>query len=99
VKYLLNEIDEWQFKTILQREDKAYRKNLAKSQVFDMVYQASSDIFRNFVNSSEPVKSEVHTTYLQLVELFQYANRSIAHLEKAYGCKIPHYDTRPFNVA
>ena len=95
VKFLLGDIDEKQMSWELQKIDKAYRKNIAKRQVFDMVYQASSDIFQNFVNSTE----HPHSTYIQLVELFTYANECISKIEKAYTCVINHYITNPFWVS
>jgi len=96
VKYMLGELDEKKMRVDIQRKDKAYRKALAKRQVYEMVYQASSDIYRNMLNT--PGKPDLHGTYLQLVELFTYANNSFDRLEKAYTCTINKYRMNPFAV-
>ena len=95
VNYLLNDISKNEIKIQLQRRDKEYRKEIAKRNVYQMIYQASSDIFRNFTNSV----LLPHDTYIQLLELFTYANGCFDRLEKAYSCKIekcivnPYYST------
>jgi len=96
VKYMLGELDEKKMRTDIQRKDKAYRKEVAKRQVFEMVYQASSDIYRNMLNT--PGKPDLHGTYLQLVELFTYANNSFDRLENVYTCTINKYKMNPFQI-
>jgi len=98
VKYLLNDLTESEIKLELQRRDKAQRKENAKRNVYQMVYQASSDIFRNFITN--PVRTNgpyYHETYIQLVELFTYANVCFERLEKAYSCKIEKYEMNPYS--
>lgn len=96
VKYMLGEIDEPKMRVQIQRLDKAYRKDLAKRHVYEMVYQASSDIYRNMLNTTG--KPEFHNTYLQLVELLTYANSCFNRLEKVYTCTINKYNTNPFQI-
>jgi hypothetical protein len=96
VKYMLGELDEKKMRIDIQRTDKAYRKYTAKKQVYEMVYQASSDIYRNMLNT--PGTADLHGTYLQLVELFTYANNSFDRLEKVYTCTINKYRMNPFAV-
>jgi hypothetical protein len=96
VKYMLGELDEKKMRIDIQRKDKAYRKEVAKRQVYEMVYQASSDIYRNMLNT--PGKPDLHGTYLQLVELFTYANNSFYRLEKVYTCTIEKYRMNPFQI-
>ena len=97
VKYMLGEIDEPKMRVQIQRLDKAYRKDLAKRHVYDLVYQASSDIYRNFVNTPSS-KPDFHNTYLQLVELLTYANTCFNRLEKVYTCTINKYNMNPFQI-
>jgi len=94
VEYMLGELDEKKMRSGIQRKDKAYRKELAKRQVYEMVYQASSDIYRNMLNVSGP--PDLPSTYLQLVELLTYANKSFDRLEKVYTCTIYRYNMNPF---
>lgn len=94
VEYMLGELDEKKMRSGIQRKDKAYRKELAKRQVYEMVYQASSDIYRNMLNT--PGQPDLPSTYLQLVELLTYANKSFDRLEKVYTCTIDRYNVNPF---
>lgn len=96
VKYMLGEIDEPKMRVQIQRLDKAYRKDLAKRHVYEMVYQASSDIYRNMLNTTG--KPEFHNTYLQLIELLTYANGCFNRLEKVYTCTISKYNLNPFQI-
>lgn len=93
VKYLLNDLTESEIKVQLQRRDKTQRKENAKRNVYQMVYQASSDIFRNFINHL----ILPHDTYIQLLELFTYANGCFDRLEHAYSCKIEKCETNPYS--
>jgi hypothetical protein len=99
VKFMLGDINEETLRISLQRRDKAYRKDIAKRHVYEMVYQASSDILRNFINSTDSVQTQLHPTYLQLVELFLYANSCFTRLEKGYTCTISTYNLNPFQVS
>ena len=96
VKYMLGELDEKKMRIDIQRKDKAYRKEVAKRQVYEMVYQASSDIYRTMVNN--PAPADLPGTYLQLVELFTYANKCFDRLEKVYTCTIDKYRMNPFAI-
>ena len=69
VRYLVNELSESQFKGLLMQRDLRFRKNLAKRFIYDMAYQASGDLFRNFVGGQDI--SEVR---LELRRLYQYGN-------------------------
>jgi len=97
VKYMLGEIDEPKMRVQIQRLDKAYRKDLAKRHVYELVQQASSDIYRNFINTPS-AKPDFHNTYLQLVELLTYANGCFNRLEKVYTCTISKYNLNPFQI-
>jgi hypothetical protein len=96
VKYMLGELDEKKMRIDIQRKDKAYRKEVAKRQVYEMVYQASCDIYRTMVNS--PAPADLPGTYLQLVELFTYANKCFDRLENVYTCTINKYRMNPFAI-
>jgi len=93
---MLGEISEDSLKATIQRRDKAYRKALAKRQIYDMAYQTTSDIFREFVNSSGTTIEDFHKPYSHILEIFTYANLCFSKLEKAYTCTIEPYTTNPF---
>lgn len=96
VQFMLGELEEATFKTTVQRKDKAYRKDLAKRQIYDMAYQTTSDIFRDFVNTPGNTLEDLHKPYSHILEIFTYANLCFSKLEKAYTCTIEHYTTNPF---
>jgi hypothetical protein len=96
VQFMLGATTEEYLKTAIQRRDKAYRKDLAKRQVYDMAYQTASDIFREFVNTPANTISDFHKPYSHLLEIFTYANLCFSKLEKAYTCTIDPYLTNPF---
>jgi len=96
VQFMLGEISEDSLKATIQRRDKAYRKHLAKRQIYDMAYQTISDIFREFVNSSGTTIEDFHKPYSHILEIMTYANLCFSKLEKAYTCTIEPYITNPF---
>lgn len=105
VQFMLGEISEDTFKTTIQRRDKAYRKDIAKRQIYDMAYQTVSDIFQEFVTSDPTTQSllpemntveVLHKSYSHILEIFTYANLCFSKLEKAYTCTIDTYTTNPF---
>jgi hypothetical protein len=57
VKFLLGELSETDMRTNLQKRDKAYRKNLAKRQIYHMVYQTATDIYRILVNKIDAAET------------------------------------------
>jgi hypothetical protein len=81
VKHLTNTLDEQQFKVLLQRADKAYRKNVAKKHVYDMAYAAAGDILRNCMAG---VSFQETVTHIE--SLLKYSNTALERIEKAYSC-------------
>ena len=106
VQFMLNDLAEDKMRITLQRRDKAYRKDLAKRQIYDMVYQASTDIFRNLAASVVAATAEAagggpapyHSCYTQLLNLMKYANGCFDRLEGAYTCITQKYHLNPFEV-
>jgi len=96
VQFMLGEITEDSLKTTVQRRDKGYRKDLAKRQIYDMAYQTTSDIFREFVNTPGNTIQDFHKPYSHILEIFTYANLCFSKLEKSYTCTIEPYITHPF---
>jgi hypothetical protein len=91
VKLLTKEIPECAFKVTLQRDDKAYRKRVAKKHVYDMAYAAAGDILRNCI-----AQTSFADTLTQIESLLQYSNTALERIEKAYSCKADKYKLMPF---
>jgi hypothetical protein len=96
VQFMLGEISEDFLKTTVQRRDKAYRKDVAKSNVYQMAFHTVSDIFREFVNSPQHSIEEMHKAYSHILEIYTYANLCFSKIEKAYTCTIEPYTINPF---
>ena len=86
VKLLTKEIDEDHFKVLLQRLDKAYRKNVAKKHVYDMTYAAAGDILRNCMTQ---VSFQETLAYIE--GLLKYSNTALERIEKGYSCVAEKY--------
>lgn len=87
VKLLTKELDEEKFKVLLQRVDKAYRKSIAKRQIYDMTYQAAGDIFRNMFSGASIVD-----TYKSIDLLLKYSNAALKRISVGYSCVIDYYN-------
>jgi hypothetical protein len=86
VQLLTKELSADKMKVTLQQRDKAYRKNLAKSQIYQMAYTVGGDLFRSLIadkNVSEAKKA--------LDALFVYSNGCLDKVAEAYSCKVKHY--------
>jgi len=86
VKLLLKELTEEKFKITVQRVDKAYRKSVAKRQIYDMTYQATGDIFRNMLGGVSIVD-----TYNSIDSLLRYSNTALKRIAVGYSCVIEYY--------
>jgi hypothetical protein len=87
VKLLTKELDEEKFKVLLQRVDKAYRKSIAKRQIYDMTYQAAGDIFRNMFSGASIVD-----TYKSIDSLLKYSNTALKRVSVSYSCVVDYYN-------
>ena len=86
VKLLIQEIDEKTFQIKIQRADKAYKKSVAKKNVYDMTYAAAGDILRNCVTSIS-----FSETVDQITNLLLYSNSALERIEKGYSCTATKY--------
>lgn len=86
VQLLAKELNLDDFKVRLQRVDKAYRKAVAKKQIYDMTYAAAGDLLRNCINGIS-----IGDTLTQLESLQIYSNSSLERVEKAYSCNTTKY--------
>jgi hypothetical protein len=81
IRYMANEMDIERFKLLLDQQDKQYRKCLAGYHVYNMIYQASGDLFRNLITSRAPLNVRE-----EFKNLFAYGNRCLINLEDTYRC-------------
>lgn len=86
VQLLTKEISTEKMKSLIQQRDKAYRKNLAKSQIYQMAYTVSGDLYRVLIQNKNTVG-----TKKELDALLRYSNECLAKVAESYGCKVEHY--------
>jgi hypothetical protein len=86
VQLLTKEISVEKIKSLVQQRDKAYRKNLAKSQIYQMAYTVSGDLYRVLIQNKNTVG-----TKKELDALLKYSNECLDKVSESYGCKVEHY--------
>lgn len=86
VQLLTKEISAEKMKSLIQQRDKAYRKNLAKSQVYQMAYTVSGDLYRVLIQNKNTVG-----TKKELDALLRYSNECLEKIAESYGCKVERY--------
>jgi hypothetical protein len=85
VQYLVNEITETKFKTLLQQRDKRERKKQDNLHVCQMYLQVTSDILQRFVK--EAITREHHRLFTEeYAELLKYTNNCLEKIGSQYGC-------------
>lgn len=89
VRYLLNETTAAAFKDRVQKRDKAYRKNLARSQVYTMTYTVASDLYRAFV--ANPTLPSGNKAVKGLINLLEYSNKCLSNIDRLYGARSYRY--------
>jgi hypothetical protein len=82
VRYMANELSLDKFKQLLAQRDRVYRKNLSGRFIYDMVYQASGDLFRNLISGQK--LTEVRADCRRL---FMYGNECLRGLEDRWSSK------------
>jgi len=82
VRYLVNELPVDKFKQLLQQRDIEFRKSIASYYIYDMIYQATGDIFRNLKDGRDHI--HIRSDFKRL---FQYGNECLRRLEDRYMCK------------
>lgn len=92
VKYLRNQIDENQFKILLQRRDKKRQKNREIYNILQMVFNATVDIiFRIYdpIRNTTDWDENVFTPLNEIEALTDYANECLEDVSKTYDgrCK------------
>lgn len=82
VRYMANELSLDKFKQLLAQRDRVYRKNLSGRFIYDMVYQASGDLFRNVISGQD-----LASVRADFRRLFMYGNECLRGLEDRWSSK------------
>jgi hypothetical protein len=87
VKFLMNELTEEEFKSILQKREKKTNKYREIYDVLQMFIFTMTDIYNNLtVNLNDTVKTfENDTDSLRI-----FANTQLVKIEKRYNCSVPY---------
>ena len=91
VKYMMNELEEIQFKTTIQKEEKAFEKKRDIANVLRMFSDTSGDLYRQFVNEDQPILENLET-------LVSYCNTCFYKIHKRYNCVTPYFDTEEHSL-
>ena len=79
-------LKEKEFKKTIQKRDKAYRKSLAKSHIYQMTHTVAGDIFRKLLDDKNLLDAMA-----ALDTLTEYSNNCLTKVEQAYTCSIEKY--------
>jgi hypothetical protein len=82
VRYMANELHADRFKQLLSQRDRLYRKNISGRFIYDMVYQASGDLFRNIISGQNLAQARA-----DFRRLFMYGNECLRGLEDRWCIK------------
>lgn len=86
VVYMLNELEETQFKKELQRRDKQRERFRDINNIFRMLIDTGGDLLRQYVIDPEKC-DEILDVALKLI---QYGNGVLKVIRKRYNCVTPH---------
>jgi len=89
IQYLMNEIDEEEFKLIVQRNDKKNKKNIEIDQVIQLSNTAITDIIyrvKDNLKTAKQNKYNLDTFQQELEELRKYCNDIFKDIGFTYSC-------------
>jgi hypothetical protein len=85
VSYMLNELDEKNFKIFLQRQEKFKDKMIDLSSIYEMLTHSGGDLLRQFI-----IDPERETEIIDMIKkLFLYANEVFTNIRTRYNCVTP----------
>jgi len=86
IQFLMNDIDEKNFKIKLQQADKKHSKERDIQNVYEMVIAASGDILRRFLKYLSDTTSNFTMIILdEFQPLINYANECLSQVQYVYG--------------
>ena len=85
ISYMLNEMSEEYFKTILQRQEKFLDKSRDISQIFEMISNTGGDLLRQYI-----LDQEKHDEIFEIIEkLVDYSDEIFTVIRKRYNSTFP----------
>ena len=85
VAYMLNDIDENDFKNFLQRQEKYKDKTRDLSNIFEMMANTGGDLLRQYV-----LEPERHDEIVDLLKkIVEYGNEIFETIRTRYNCRLP----------
>ncbi len=86
LKYLLNQIDEDEWRRKLQQREKKRERAFAVMQVYDMFVGAATDTFRGLVQG--PTEQRASAALHELCQLQAFANESLDNISKRFNMAV-----------
>lgn len=90
VKYLIQEIDEAKFKTVIQANDKKHQRNVELRNVFDLMYHTITDILYR-VRDELSRNGEIEPILDEIDQIIAYANEHLGEISETYGSTVVHH--------
>ena len=88
IGYMLNDISEKDFKSIIQRQEKFTDRVRDIQHIYEMIIHAGGDILRQYLlDDGEEERHEHYLTMLQGV--VDYSNEVFASIRERYNCRLP----------
>jgi hypothetical protein len=85
VAYMLNDIDECDFKNFLQRQEKFTEKSRDIFNIFEMIANTGGDLLRQYV-----IEPERHDEIIELLcKILDYGNEIFETIRGRYNCRWP----------
>lgn len=85
ISYMLNDIDEVDFKTILQRQEKFIEKSRDISNIYELISNAGGDILRQYIIEPHRCDEIIGMLY----KIIDYGNEIFDNIRKRYNCIHP----------
>lgn len=89
IKYLLNDIDEKQFKIMLQKNEKKHSKNRDIYGVLELYSHTMVDLFNNIIDDYEHDKLDIRAWIKQVETFFEFLNIEFEKISHRYSCSVP----------
>ena len=95
VRYLMNDIPEVDYKSILQRDEKAREKHRDINNILTMITHTGTDILRQFVSGE---MTDEQTTDI-INNLIAYTNETLKTISRRYSCVVPRINAVTFDIS
>ena len=95
VRYLMNDIPEVDYKSILQRDEKAREKHRDINNILTMITHTGTDILRQFVSGE---MTDEQTTDI-INNLIAYTNDTLKIISQRYACVVPQINVVTLDIS